>query len=121
MNVVKPNRDRDAGNKAGRPTRRLAALVLFAVLPGLAAVIVFTHFLHQDWAALQTSFARWELLAAGSADVRALMIADAYQQTYRLNCFAEGLGVLLGAILCAIGVHGVCLCRAPQDPSAPQN
>jgi hypothetical protein len=27
----------------------------------------------------------------------------------RINCFAEGIGVLLGGILVAIGLHGLCL------------
>jgi hypothetical protein len=86
---------------------RRAALVLFAVLPGASAAAVSGRFLLQDWAALRTAFTRFESLAAGGADQRALFIAHAYQETYRLNCFAEGVGVLLGAILLAIGVHGL--------------
>ena len=40
---------------------------------------------------------------------RALMIADSYQNAFRINCFAEGVGVLLSAILCGVGVLGLCL------------
>ncbi|NJN32798.1 MAG: hypothetical protein HC824_22090, partial [Synechococcales cyanobacterium RM1_1_8] len=27
---------------------------------------------------------------------------------HRLNCFAEGIGVLLGGIWMSIGIHGIC-------------
>jgi hypothetical protein len=88
---------------------RAAALWIFAVLPGALAAGVCGYYLLQDWSALNRAFARWESLAAGAADTRALMIVDTYQQAFRINCFADGVGVLLGAILAAIGIHGLCL------------
>jgi hypothetical protein len=83
----------------------LSAITLF----GLLVAAVSGYFLLQDWAALQRSFAQFEQLAAQGADLRALFVAEARQNLHRLNCFAEGVGVLLGMILAAIGLHGLCL------------
>ena len=87
---------------------RSATLIVLVVLPGLAAVLVSGYFLFRDWAALATAFTRFEHLAASGADLRALTIAQTLEQSYRTNCFADGVGVLLGAILAAIGLHGLC-------------
>jgi hypothetical protein len=87
---------------------RSVVLVLLVVLPGLAAIFVSGYFLFSDWAALSAAFARFERLAASGADLRALTIAQTLEQAYRINCFADGVGVLLGAILAAIGLHGLC-------------
>ena len=90
---------------------RCAALWIFVVLPGVAATSVSGYYVLQDWAALNRSFARWENLAAHGGDTRALIIADTYQNAFRINCFADGVGVLLGAILTAIGIHGLCFLK----------
>ncbi|HEU4753007.1 MAG TPA: hypothetical protein VFU47_07850 [Armatimonadota bacterium] len=87
---------------------RIAALLLAAVLPGAAVVAVCSYFLLQDWAALGRAFTNFEALARSGADLRALHVAGVYEQAYRTNCFAEGIGVLLGALLAAVGVHGLC-------------
>ena len=92
--------------------RRLALVVLL-VLPGLAAVAVSGCYLFQDWAALSTAFARLERVVAGSSDLRGIVAADALQNAHRINCFADGVGVLLGAILAGIGIHGLCV--MPKD------
>ncbi|MCC2668160.1 MAG: hypothetical protein K0Q72_631 [Armatimonadetes bacterium] len=90
------------------------ALFLLIVLPGLAAIFVSGYYLFSDWAALNAAFARFERLAAGGADLRALTIAQTNDQVYRINCFADGVGVMLGAILAAIGIHGLCV--MPRNP-----
>src|SRR5687768_8803512 len=90
---------------------RVWALLLLIVLPGAAVVCVSGYFLLQDWAALSAAFVKLERAAAGTGDLRALTAAQALDQVYRINCFADGVGVLLGAILAAIGIHGLCLLR----------
>lgn len=88
----------------------LRAILLTAIVVlGVLVVVVCAYHLAQDWAALQTAQASFERLSAGGADLRALFVADARQTIHRTNCFAEGVGLLLGAILAAIGVHGLCL------------
>src|SRR5688500_18101833 len=79
----------------------------FVVLPGLAAVLVSGYYTLLDWAALRRAFTHWEQLVHNGADTRALMVAQSYHETFRINCFAEGVGVLLGAILFAIGMLGL--------------
>lgn len=88
---------------------KVIACWLCCVVPGYLAVAVSGYYLLQDWASLNRSFARWEHLARTSRDMHALTIAETYQHAFRINCFADGVGVLLGAILAAIGVHGLCL------------
>jgi hypothetical protein len=93
---------------------RRAALFLLVVLPGLAAIFVCGYYLFSDWAALNAAFARFERMATTGADLRALTVAQTMDQVFRINCFADGVGVMLGAILAAIGVHGLCV--MPRDP-----
>ncbi len=93
------------------------ALFLTAVLPGLCAVMVCGYYLFQDWSALITAFARFERLVQEGADTRRLMVAQSLDQVYRINCFADGVGVMLGAVILAIGMHG--LCTMPRPENAP--
>lgn len=94
---------------------RQAVLVLFVVLPGFAAVFVCGYFLLSDWAALSAAFSRFERVAAGTGDLRSVFIAQSLQQTYRINCFADGVGVLLGALLTAVGLQGLCALPAAKQ------
>jgi hypothetical protein len=93
---------------------RAAALWLLVILPGVATVVVSGYFLLQDWAALNAAFVRFQQEVRSGAELRALFGAEAEQHVHRINCFAEGVGVLLGAILAAIGIHG--LCTLPRKP-----
>jgi hypothetical protein len=88
------------------------------VVPGVAAVLVCGYFLFQDWAALSAAFTRFEQTAARGTDLRDVFVAQSFQETYRINCFADGVGVLLGAILAAIGLHG--LCTLPARAAEPR-
>ena len=93
---------------------RHLALWLFAVVPGLAAVGVSGYYVLQDWASLNRAFANWERLVRSGGSERALDVAVNYENIFRINCFADGVGVLLGAILLAIGIHGLCLLPSRQ-------
>lgn len=86
---------------------RRILLVGIAIVPGLAAVAVCAYFLFHDWSALSRNWAQFENAAAQGAEMRDLFIVEARQNAFRLNCFADGVGVLLGAVLAAIGVHGL--------------
>lgn len=88
-------------------------LVLLAILPGLAASLVSAHYVFIDWASLNRAYARWEILAYHGGAERALSIAATQQSAFRLNCFADGVGVLLGAILLSIGLAGLLLSLRP--------
>jgi hypothetical protein len=96
---------------------RQAVLVLFVLLPDVAAVLVSGFYLFSDWAALNSAFARFEGAVGRNADLRTLFIAQSLQQSFRINCFADGVGVLLGAILVAIGLHGLCTLPLAAGPA----
>lgn len=83
------------------------SLIIFAVLPGFAAALVSAYYVFQDWGSLNRSWARWENLAYSRGDSHLLSIATVQQNAFRINCFADGIGVLLGLILLAIGLHGL--------------
>jgi hypothetical protein len=92
----------------------MRALSLSVVmLLGVAAALVSGYYLCLDWAALRAADARFEQLAQQHASLNALFITQARENVHRLNCFAEGVGVLLGGILAAIGLHGLCLLQMP--------
>ncbi|MFQ6133226.1 MAG: hypothetical protein ACE5R4_14385 [Armatimonadota bacterium] len=92
-----------------------ALLLMLVTLSGLAAVLVSGYYMFQDWAALNRSFAAFEGVISSGAELRAILVAQSYQNAFRINCFAEGVGVLLGATLAAIGLHGLCL-LPPRRP-----
>ena len=91
---------------------RLIILLLTTVLPGLGAIALSTFYLFPEWTALDRSYRNYEKLVATGAGVRELSIAESAEMRHRLNCFAEGVGVLLGSVIVAIGVHG---CTLPKQ------
>jgi len=96
---------------------RRTALWLFVVAPGVAAIFVCGYYLFSDWAALNVAYARFERVASEGGDLRALFLAQSLDQVFRINCFADGVGVMLGAILAALGVHGLCVMTATEPES----
>lgn len=87
---------------------RILVLLLTTVLPGLTAVGISGYYVFPEWAALDKSYRHYQTLAAQGQDLRELSIAQAAETRHRINCFAEGVGVLLGGIIFSIGVHGLC-------------
>ena len=84
-------------------------LLLFVVLPGTLCAGVSTYYLLPEWKALTDSYTQYQKLAQTNAPVRELSIAQAAENRHRINCFAEGVGVLLGWATAAIGIHGLCV------------
>jgi hypothetical protein len=88
---------------------RLWALLLLVVLPGAVFMGSSAYFLFPDWARLTASYQNYQKLAASpNATPRDLAIAEAAENRHRLNCFAEGIGVLLGSLIFSTGIHGIC-------------
>jgi hypothetical protein len=87
---------------------RTVALLLLVVFPGCCFTGVSTYWLFRDWAALTASNQRYVQVAATNPTQTDLMIAAAAENRHRINCFAEGVGVLLGSVVWAIGIHGLC-------------
>ena len=99
---------------------RTLALGIMLLL-GVAAALTSGYYLFLDWAALREAYAHFEQLALQGAGLNALFVAEARQNVHRVNCFAEGVGVLLGGILAAIGMHGLCLLPKPAElPRSPK-
>lgn len=94
---------------------RVLALLSLVVLPGAAFMGISGFYLMPEWATLTASHQNYQALAASGAAERELTIAQAAETRHRINCFAEGVGVLLGGIIFAIGIHGICTLppRAP--------
>jgi hypothetical protein len=88
---------------------RVLLLLSCAIAPGFGAIVLCTFYLFPEWAALDKSYQNYQALAASGATMQALSIAQAAENRHRINCFAEGVGVLLGGIMVSIGVHGLCL------------
>ncbi len=93
---------------------RVLALLVLVVLPGTMFMGISTYYLFPEWITLGNSYQNYQKLAQNPAvSVRALSVAQAAENRHRLNCFAEGIGVLLGGVMVAVGVHG--LCTLPQE------
>jgi hypothetical protein len=91
------------------------ALLLSSVLPGLGAMGISAYYLFPDWVQLDQSHRQYQALVTQGQGVRELSIAQAAETRHRLNCFAEGVGVLLGGIIFSIGVHGLCTLPTPHE------
>ncbi|MBE9128517.1 MULTISPECIES: hypothetical protein [unclassified Coleofasciculus] len=95
---------------------RQAILLLFIVLPGCAASALSAYYLLPEWVALERHHTYYQKLSQSpSSTLRDLSIAQAAENRHRINCFAEGVGVLLGGGIAAIGIHGIC--TLPQKTS----
>ncbi len=95
---------------------RSLALLLLVILPGLASSGVSAYYLLPDWIALTASAKQYRQLAASpTSTLKDLAIAEAAETRHRINCFAEGIGVVLGLAIVAIGIHG--LCTMPKQTS----
>jgi len=84
----------------------MTTIALLAITPGLVIAGVCTFYTLQDWALLAKAYAEFERVASSTADLRAVFVAESRQNLYRLNCFADGVGVLGGLIIAAIGITG---------------
>jgi hypothetical protein len=88
---------------------RILILMMVVVLPGFAASSYSAYYTLIDWAALDVAHQRYAALAkVPNSTLKDLAIAEAAENRHRINCFAEGVGVLLGGVIVAIGVHGIC-------------
>lgn len=88
---------------------RQVILFLFVVLPGIGACAISAYYLPPEWAALENSYQRYRQVAGSpSSTLNELIVAKTAQDIHRLNCFAEGVGLLLGGIILSIGIHGIC-------------
>ncbi len=93
---------------------RKLILSVFVILPGLTLTGVSTYYLFPEWVALDAAHRNYQAVAKSpSVKVSDLLIAQAAENRHRINCFAEGVGVLLGVTITAIGVHGIC--TLPND------
>ncbi|WP_439344682.1 hypothetical protein [Vacuolonema iberomarrocanum] len=88
--------------------RHIVLLVLL-IAPGILGVLVFGYFALIDWEALMRTYSAFETAAQTSTNMSVLFTAEAQQNIHRINLFAEGVWVLLSAIIAAIGIHGMCI------------
>lgn len=93
---------------------KVLILLLTSVLPGLGAIAISGYYVFPEWTALDRSYRNYQTLAAQGQGQRELSIAQAAETRHRINCFAEGIGVLLGGIIFSIGVHGLCMLPSPR-------
>ncbi len=89
---------------------RILILLLLVVLPGFSASAVCAYYLIPEWAALTASYQNYRRVSESpSATETQISIAKTAQEIHRINCFAEGIGLLLGGIIVSIGIHGICV------------
>jgi hypothetical protein len=95
---------------------RLRQLLLFFLLivPGTGGFLFCMHYALIDWTALQRDYANFAHLAVTSKDMSALFVAESQQNIHRINIFADVVWALMGVLLAAIGLHGLCL-MPPQS------
>ncbi|MEG5044049.1 hypothetical protein [Microcoleus sp. B4-C1] len=74
---------------------RTIILLLFVVLPGFSASAVRSYYLIPEWAALTASNQNYRRVSESpAAGEREILIAKTAQEIHRINCFAEGVGLL---------------------------
>jgi hypothetical protein len=90
-------------------TTRILLLLLLVVVPGAIVTLICVYYLGPEWQALEQSYQDFQAIANAGSSSTALYIARAAEDRHRINCFAEGVGALLGLVIVAIGIHGICL------------
>ena len=88
---------------------RQAILFFVLVVPGVFCFLFCMYFALQDYAALQKAYTQFARVAGSSTDMSVLFVAEARQNIHRINVFADVVWALLGAIVAAIGIHGLCV------------
>jgi len=97
---------------------RILILLFLVVLPGFLASTVCACYLIPEWAALTASYQNYSRVSeSAAAGEREVLIAKTAREIHRINCFAEGVGLLLGGIIGSIGIHGIC--TLPRETSRP--
>lgn len=89
-------------------------LFILLVVPGVFCFVFCMYYALQDWAALQKAYANFARVADSSSNMSTLFVAEAKQNIHRINLFADVVWALLGAIVAAIGIHGLCIIRQNQ-------
>ena len=84
-------------------------LFFLLVVPGVFCFVFCMYYALQDYAALQKAYMNFSRLAGASSDMSVLFVAEAKQNIHRINVFADVVWALLGAIVGAIGIHGLCV------------
>lgn len=87
---------------------RYLSLLLLVVAPGMATTIISLSYMFPEWKALDASYQNYTQVANSNSKVQDLLIAQAAENRHRINCFAEGIGAILGLVIFAIGIHGIC-------------
>jgi hypothetical protein len=94
-------------------------LWISVILPGLAATAVSAYYLFPEWTALDASYRNFEKISQSpNPKLEDLYIAQAAENRHRINCFAEGVGALMGLTISAIGIHGLCVLKSGDRPNA---
>lgn len=88
---------------------RQCLLFLLLVIPGVFCFLVCMYYALLDWDALQRAYVNFERIAGTSTDMSTLFVAEAKQNIHRINLFADVVWALLGAVVAAIGIHGLCV------------
>ncbi|MBD2077666.1 hypothetical protein H6F86_28035 [Phormidium sp. FACHB-592] len=89
---------------------RVLALLVLVVLPGAIFTAVSTYHLFPEWVVLDTSYQDDQTLAQRStASMGDFNVAQVAENRHRLDCFAEGVGVLLGGVITSIDIHSICI------------
>jgi hypothetical protein len=88
---------------------RYLSLLLLVVVPGIMTVMISLYYLFPEWQALDRSYQNYARIAKfPDGKVQDILIAEAAENRHRINCFAEGIGALLGIVIISVGVHGIC-------------
>jgi hypothetical protein len=88
---------------------RVLTLLVLVVFPGAAFTGISAFYLFPEWVVLDKSYQNYQRLAQmPTSSLRDLSVAQAAENRHRFNCFAEGVGVLLGGVITSIGIHGIC-------------
>lgn len=75
----------------------------------MSASAISAYYLIPEGAALDTAYQRYrQVIKSPSSTMKDVLIAETAQDIHRINCFAEGVGLLLGGVILSIGIQGMC-------------
>ena len=95
------------------------AISILTILVGVVLAAIWFYWSIVDYAALNEAWTRlMERSKTPGVAAQRLLVANAVQDAHRLNMVAEIAGMMIGALIAAVGVLGLVVCLTRRKDAA---
>ena len=95
------------------------AISILTILVGVILATIWFYWSLVDYAALNEAWTRlMDLSKSPGVSTQRLLVANAVQDAHRLNMVAEIAGMMIGALIAAVGGLGIVVCMTRRKDAA---